>query len=250
MAQRDRAGGEGSAGAAAFATTHWSTVLAAGDSTSPEASEALERLCRTYWYPLYAFVRAKRYCAQDAEDLTQAFFERFLRKRYLKVVAHEKGRFRTFLLTLLQRFLYNEFDRATAAKRGGGIPAFPLDILEAEGRFTPLAPDRSSPELTFARAWAETVIRSGLDRLRTAYAAHAKGSLFEELKVYLSQPAHRAAYAEVASRLGMTVDAVLRSVTRLRRRYRAMVREEVANTVATPAEIDEEMHYLVELLTR
>jgi len=232
-----------------FPPTHWSVVLAAGDSASPDSREALETLCRTYWYPLYAFVRRQGKAPEDARDLTQSFFERFIEKHYLKDLLQEKGRFRTFLLTTFKRFLCDQFDRSTAAKRGGGIRFVPLEVLEAETQYTEAAASSQSPEALFDRAWAEAVVQSGVERLRAELEATGQGPVFRELKGYLSRPADRAAYTDAAQRLGMTADAVAMAVMRLRRRYRAMVRTEVANTVATPAEIDEEMRYLVELLT-
>ncbi len=235
--------------AAQFTTTHWSVVLAAGDSGSPDSQEALQRLCRTYWYPLYAFVRRKGHPPEEAKDLTQAFFERFLEKHYLKDVLAEKGRFRTFLLTTLKRFLCDQFDRSTAAKRGGGAHMIPLDALQAEALFTQEPASGQGPESAFDRAWAETVVQGSVAKLRAEYEGDDHRALFEEIKRYLSQPADRAAYSSSAQRLDLSADAVAMAVVRLRRRYRALVRAEVANTVATPAEIDEEMHYLVELLT-
>jgi DNA-directed RNA polymerase specialized sigma24 family protein len=236
--------------ASQFATTHWSVVLAAGDSASPGWREALEKLCQAYWYPLYAFIRRKGYPPEDAQDLTQAFFEQFLEKHYIKDVAQEKGRFRSFLLTTLQRFLGHQFERSVAAKRGGGVPVVALDALQAESRFKPVAASLHSPEVLFDRAWAETVIRTSMERLGAEYLAEDKAAQFAELKRYLSCPADRAAYTASARALSMSADAVAMAVVRLRRRYRAMVRAEVANTVATPAEIDDEMRYLVELLAR
>jgi DNA-directed RNA polymerase specialized sigma24 family protein len=236
-------------GSGLFTTTHWSVVLAAGDSASPDSREALEKLCRTYWYPLYAFVRRKGYSPEDAKDLTQAFFERFLEKHYLKDVLAEKGRFRTFLLTTLQRFLSDQFDRSMAAKRGGGVPIFTLEAVQAEAQFDPAAASLQTPEALFDRAWAETVVQNSVKRLRAEYETDGQRALFHGIKRYLSQPAHREAYAATGRRLGMSADAVAMAVVRLRRRYRAMVRAEVVNTVATPAEIDGEMRYLVELLT-
>ena len=236
--------------ASQFATTHWSVVLAAGDSASPGLREALEKLCQTYWYPLYAFVRRKGYPPEDAKDCTQAFFARFLERHYVKHVVQEKGRFRTFLLTVLQRFLCDEFDHKTAVKRGGGVTIIPLDALEAEARLSQAAATFQTPESIFEGAWAETVIQACVERLRTECQAEGKAAQFDELKQYLSRPADRAAYTVTAQALGLSADAVVMAVLRLRRRYREMVRAEVANTVATPAEIDDEMRYLVELLAR
>jgi DNA-directed RNA polymerase specialized sigma24 family protein len=225
--------------AADFATTHWSVVLAAGDSASPDSNEALEKLCQTYWYPLYAFVRRDGHAPEDAKDLTQAFFERFLEKHYVKAVLQERGRFRTFLLTVLRRFLCDQFDCATALKRGGRMYRVPMDGLDAEARYNQAKAVCEGSEEMFDRAWAETVVQSSLERLRADYAAAGQGSAFDELKVYLSQPANRAAYAASGRRLGLSADAVAMAVMRMRRRYRAAVRAEVANTVSTPAEIDE-----------
>jgi RNA polymerase sigma-70 factor (ECF subfamily) len=224
-------------------------VLAAKQGPSISTDAALERLCRTYWFPLYAFVRLKGSPPEDAKDLTQAFFERFLEKRYVKNFAPEKGRFRTFLLALLQRFLCDQFDRSNAAKRGGGASVVSLDTVEAEALFSHTAASCASPEAIFERAWADTVVHTSLDRLSDQYEAEGRSRLFEELKVYLSHPADRADYGATGERLGMSVDAVAMAVMRLRRQYRAAVRAEVANTVATPAEIDDETRYLVNLLT-
>ena len=234
--------------ASQFATTHWSVVLAAGDSESPGSREALEKLCQTYWYPLYAFIRRNGRPPEDAKDLTQAFFERFLEKRYVKEVVQAKGRFRTFLLTTLKRFLCDEFDRATAAKRGGGVSIIPLDALDAESRLNQAAAASQTPESVFDGAWAETVIQTCVERLHGEYQAENKAAQFVELKRYLSRPAEAGAYTATARALGLSVEAVAMAVLRLRLRYRVLVRAEVANTVATPAEIDDEMRYLVELL--
>lgn len=248
MVSNDTTSGLATRTASQFATTHWSVVLAAGDSASPGLREALEKLCQTYWYPLYAFIRRKGYPPEDAEDCTQAFFERFLEKHYIKDVVQEKGRFRTFLLTTLQRFLCDEFDHKTAAKRGGGVPIIPLDSLDAEAQLSQATATFQSPESTFERAWAETVVQTCVERLRAEYQTEGKGAQFDELNQYLSRSADRAAYSATAQALGLSADAVVMAVMRLRQRYRAMVRAEVANTVATPAEIDDEMRYLVELL--
>ncbi len=249
MVPSDTEGASAARTAAQFATTHWSVVLAAGHSVSPDAQEALERLCRTYWYPLYAFVRLKGYAPEDAKDLTQAFFERFLQRHYVKEAVREKGRFRTFLLTILQRFICDEFDRATAAKRGGGLPVVPLDTAGAEALLDHAAASCQSPEAIFERTWAHTVVQTCVERLRAEYEADGKAAQFACLKVYLSSVADRAAYAATGQRLGLSAEAVAMAVVRLRRRYRELVRAEVANTVATPAEIDDEMRYLIDLLT-
>lgn len=249
MVASDPKGDQAVRTSAQFTTTQWSVVLAAADSSSPEVDQALERLCQTYWYPLYAFVRLNGHSPEEAADLTQAFFERFLKKRQVKVVAREKGRFRSFLLTVLRRFLCDDFHRATAAKRGGGVPVISLDADEAEAQLDQAFAFCQAPELMFDRAWAETVVQTCVERLRAQYEAEGKGSVFRELRRYLSRPADRSAYQGPAQRLGMSADAVSVAVMRLRRRYRELVRAEVAHTVATPAEIDDEMRYLVDVLS-
>jgi RNA polymerase sigma-70 factor (ECF subfamily) len=249
MASSDSTGDSAVRTASQFATTHWSVVLAAADSAAPAAQEAREELCRTYWYPLYAFVRMKGHDPETAKDLTQAFFEKFLEKKYVRHFAREKGRFRTYLLSILQHFLCDEYDRVTAVKRGGGLSFVPLDTSAADSQIEEAALVQPSPEATFERAWAETVVQAGVERLRSQYEADGSGKLFEELRAYLSHPADRAAYAISGGRLQMTPEAIAMAVMRLRRRYREAVRATVANTVATPAEIDDEMRYLVGLLT-
>jgi len=232
-----------------FPATHWSVVLAAGESASPESRAAVERLCRSYWYPLYAFVRRQGQTGEDARDLTQAFFERFLEHHYLKDAVRGKGRFRTFLLIAFKRFLADRRDHSAAAKRGGGISFVPWDTLDPEAQFHELLASTESPEAVFDRAWAEATVQGSVGRLQAEYEAAGKGSRFHQLKGYLSRPADRASYTAAAQQLGLSADAVAMAVVRLRRRYRALVRVAVADTVATPAEIDDEMRYLVQLLT-
>lgn len=250
MAPDAAAGKLGVPATAEFTTTHWSVVLAAGDSGTRGSREALEELCRAYWYPLYAFARRKGHPPEDAKDLTQAFFERFLEKGYIKDVVKEKGRFRTFLLTAFRRFLCDEFDRATAAKRGGGIPLMPLDVSGVEAQQHQTGGTLDSPELVFDRAWAETAVLTTVERLRAEYQAEGKAGFFDALKPYLSHPGGRESYSATGRQLGMSADAVAMAVARMRRRYRERVRAEIANTVATPAEVNDEMRYLVELLAR
>ncbi len=234
--------------AAQFATTHWSVVLTAADTSAPGTRDALEKLCRTYWSPLYAFVRLKGYPPEDSKDLTQAFFERFLQRQALKSVAAEKGRFRSFLLTSLKNFLFDEHDRSAAAKRGGGVPIISLDTAAVEAQLEQAAASGQSLESAFDRAWAHTVVQTSLERLRAESETEGRGAQFAELRGYLSRPPNGADYRASAERLGLSTDAVAMAVLRLRKQYRATVRAEVANTVATPAEIEDEMRYLVDLL--
>jgi DNA-directed RNA polymerase specialized sigma24 family protein len=235
--------------AAGFRTTHWSVVLAAGGGPSPDAAEALERLCRSYWYPLYAFVRRKGYSHHDAEDLTQGFFARFLEKRYLDEVSAEKGRFRTFLLCSLSHFLANAWDSSQRLKRGGGATHVPLDTVDAEERYR-LEPHPSGTlEDSFDRAWAETLLSLALARLRGDFESAGKGERFGELKPFLLGEPGPGAYARISVRLGMSEQGVKSAVHRLRRTFRELIREEIAHTVATRSEIEDELRYLIRLMT-
>ena len=235
---------------AEFATTHWSTVLAAGESASVESSAALERLCQTYWYPLYAFVRRKGHPPEDAQDLTQAFFEQFIEKRFLKGVAAERGRFRTFLLTALTHFLANQWDRVKAAKRGGGFQLISLDSSILEDRYLADTSNEESPQQHFDRLWADAVMDRALVLLEQEHAAAGKAVQFEALADFLSRPPDEGEYATVGERLGLNSHAVAVAVSRLRDRYRALIRVEIADTVDSPAEVDTELHYLIELVSR
>jgi RNA polymerase sigma-70 factor (ECF subfamily) len=231
-----------------FATTHWSVVLAAKDSRSPEAAQALEHLCRTYWYPLYAFVRRKGSPPEDAQDLTQAFFERLIEKSFLKDVAPERGRFRSFLLAALGHFLADEWDRVKAAKRGGGFRFISLDQETIEDRYRSDASGAESPERHFDRLWAEAVMDRALAELENEHQAPGKAAQFEALVEFLARPPAEGEYAAVGGRLGLNSHAVAVTVARLRERFRVLVRAEIANTVDNPAEVDAELRYLVELV--
>lgn len=230
--------------AGAFATTHWSMVIHAGDSLSPDAATAMERLCGSYWYPLYVFVRRKGHRHEDACDLTQAFFARFLEKHYLRSVGPEKGRFRTFLLTSMTHFLTNEWDRSRAQRRGGGEPVFSLDAAAAEMRYRLEPVDHESPDRVFDRHWAETVMQVALDRL----AKEFDEDRFEVLKDFLLDEKGTVSYAEAASRLGMSVSAVTSAIHRMRARFRIVLHEEVAHTVGSAEEVEEEMRSLLSAL--
>ncbi len=246
----DNESGPRSTGTAAqFATTHWSTVLVAGDSASPGSREALERLCLTYWYPLYAFVRRKGYSPEDARDLTQAFFERFLEKQYLKAVDAEKGRFRSFLLKALTHFLANEWDRAHAAKRGGSPSALPLVPDALEEQYARDAVSDEPPERHFDRLWAEALMDRAMGLLEEEYRVAGKAAVFEALVGFISDRPAAGEYADVAVRLGMSEHAVAMAVSRLRERYGVRVREGIADTVDDPAEVEAELRYLIELVT-
>jgi len=228
-----------------FATTHWSMVLAAGGDSSPAVREALERLCRAYWFPLYGYVRSKGFNPHDAEDLTQEFFARFLSSNALRTVSEERGRFRAFLLASLNHFLANEWDRLRAQKRGGGRTALSLDAASAEERLQMEPSTDCTPERLCERRWASTVLEAVLDRLRAEMNAAGKATSFDALGPFLSDAAGAMTYAEAAARLGMTEAATRKAVQRLRQRYRELLREEVAHTVGAPHEVESELRHLL-----
>lgn len=229
-----------------FATTHWSVVLAAGQTHSPQTAEALEKLCRTYWYPLYAYVRRRGYDADDAQDLTQEFFARLLEKNYLASVDRAKGKFRSFLLASLNHFLSNEWDKAKAAKRGGSQTFISLDEPAPESRYLLEPASDQSPEKIFEQRWAVTLLDQALRRLKAEFAAARKGNQFEVLQVFLQREAKAGDYSEVGAQLKMSSSAVAMAVARLRQRYRELVLQEIAQTVADPADVDDEMRHLFE----
>jgi RNA polymerase sigma-70 factor (ECF subfamily) len=226
-----------------FATTHWSLVLAARDRAEPGADDALASLCGLYWYPLYAYVRRRGRGPEDAHDLTQGFFARLLEKDFLAGVDRGKGKFRSFLLASCNHFLANEHDRARAKKRGGGRPVLSLDAADAEGRYRAEPADALSPEKLFERRWAVALLQQVMSRLRDEFEAKGKGRLFDRLRGSLvgeKGTGHRAA----ADELGLSEGAVKVAVHRLRQRYRELLHEEIARTVAAPDEVEEEIRSL------
>jgi len=228
-----------------FATTHWSVVMAAGKGHSAQAAEALEQLCRTYWYPLYAFVRRHVSEPHDAEDLTQEFFSRFLAKEYFGRADPALGRFRSFLLACLKNFLAEQGRQARRLKRGGGQAVVSWDSQTTEERYRLEPADPVTPEQVYDRRWALTLLERVLARLAEEQAAAGKERVFAQLKDYLWGETRETSYAEMATRLGMTEGAVKVTVHRLRRRLRDLLREEVAHTVAAGEEIDEELRHLI-----
>ena len=235
---------------AAFRTTHWSQVLCAGRTASPEARQALEGLCSTYWYPLYAFVRRRGHGPEDAQDLVQGFFARFLARDDLASVHPDKGRFRTFLLAALAHHLANEWDRARALKRGGGLEFLPLDDGDPEERFLRADAADLAPESTFDRSWAERMLETVLSRLRQECDAEGRAGRFDALKGFLLGERGDVPYATVADQLGTSEQGVKSAVHRLRQRFRDTFREEVARTVANPAEVDDELRHLIRVMAR
>jgi len=230
-------------GQSGFATTRWSVVLAAGNQASPDYTRALSALCETYWYPLYAYLRRRGYDRQQAEDYTQDFFAALLEKQGLGKADPKLGRFRSFLLASLKNFLADEWGRMKAQKRGGGIKVSSLDFDDGDTRYGREPADDLSAEKLFERSWAQAILAQALTRLKAEFAAEDKQDLFEHLKTYLTA-GEDTPYRDAAAALNMTEGAVKVAVHRLRRRYGELVRREIAQTVATAEQIDEEMNAL------
>jgi len=228
-----------------FATTHWSVVIAAGRRQTPESDTALGTLCEIYWYPLYVYVRRQGHQPAEAQDLTQEFFARVLEKHYLQAADRERGRFRTFLLTAMKRFLQNERKRAAAQKRGGGRPILSIDFESGEERFQRELSDDWTPERVYERRWALTLLDHVLDQLERDYTEKGKGPLFERLRVFITATTTAPSYEELAAELEMTMGSVRVAVHRLRQRYRDLLRAEIANTVSNEDEVDEELDHLL-----
>jgi len=232
-----------------FTTTRWSIVLNAQDPASPHASEALEKLCRAYWYPLYAFVRRQGHDEATAKDLTQGFFAKLLEKNYLSGVHPDKGRFRTFLLVAVRHFISDEGDKARALKRGGGQPVISLDETVGEDRYRQEPVESMDAEKLYERRWALTLLEQARERLKEDYRAAGKAELYERLQPFESGGSDAPAYADVAPALGLSEGGLRAAVHRMRQRYRELVREEVAQTVNSPAEVDEEIRYLIRVVS-
>jgi RNA polymerase sigma factor (sigma-70 family) len=237
----------GGNGGVAFTTTHWSVVLEA-QSESPEAQEALEKLCRTYWRPIFAFLRRQGLPQTEAEDITQGFFAQLLERGSLNAVRKEKGRLRSFLLGGLKLFLADEQRRAMAIKRGKGQRVIPLEELRADERIEMEPSDPMTAEMIYERRWALTVLERVLSRLKDEYRAAGNATLFDLLKELLPDEPGSPSQAEIASRLGMTENAVRQAFYRFRQRYQSLLREEIAHTVATPGDIEDELRHLIAVI--
>jgi DNA-directed RNA polymerase specialized sigma24 family protein len=231
-----------------FTTTHWSVVLAAGRTNEPQSAAALETLCRTYWYPLYAYLRRRGQGEHDAQDLIQGFFAQLLERDWLDGVEQQKGRFRSFLLTSLNYYMSDERDRATAQKRGGGRALISLDAQEAEERYRLEPADDRSPDKLFERRWAMALLDRVLVRLASEFADAGKVELFKRLQPFLVAGGEATTYAQVAVEAGLSEEAFKKAVQRMRRRYHQLFRDEIAQTVASPAEVDEELQHLCEVM--
>jgi RNA polymerase sigma-70 factor (ECF subfamily) len=238
------------AGAAQFGQTQWSVVLAAaGKRDIALAEQSLEKLCRVYWLPLYTYIRRQGESPHDAQDLTQEFFASLLEKDFLGSVDQKKGRFRSFLLASLKHFLSNQRDRARAQKRGGGQTPFSLDLSDAETSIGFQPADEQTPEKAFEKRWALTLLESSLARLRKEYSERGKQEIFEQLKTTLTEGRGGVAYAELASRLGMSEASVKMAVHRLRQRYREVIRAEIAETVTQESEVEDELREVFRALS-
>lgn len=224
-------------------------MLAAREGEEPQATEAMEMLCRTYWYPLYAFVRRESRSPEDAQDLVQGFFAHLLARDFLHGLAKEKGRFRSFLLAALRNFLRDQCDKARALKRGGGQSAFTLDGKSAEDRYRLEPVDESSADRLFERRWALTLLEGALVRLESEFAATGKGELFAVLRQFQGDEPLESTGAEAAARLNMPENTFKSHLLRFRRRYRELLCEEVAQTVATPADVADELRHLRAVLS-
>lgn len=233
--------------AIAFTTTQWSVVLnAQGESAS--AQEALEKLCRTYWWPLYGFVRRQGYSPEVSQDLTQGFFAMLLERRDLDAVRREKGRLRSYLLAALKNYIAKAHRREMAVKRGEGKPLVPLEELVARERADLEPSDKLSADRIYERRWALTLLEQVLARLEAEYRAAGSSNLFEELKQLLSDEPDRPSQAQIARQLGMRENAVKQALHRLRQRYRLLLREEIAQTVAAAGDVEDELRYFISVL--
>jgi RNA polymerase sigma-70 factor (ECF subfamily) len=240
-------GGDTQHGGVAFTTTHWSVVLEA-QGESPAAQEALEKLCRTYWRPIVAFLRRQGIPPEEAEDITQGFFAELLERRSLSAVRKEKGRLRSFLLGGLKYFLANEQRRTMAIKRGKGQRLIPLEEFRADDWVEMEPADPLTAEMIYERRWALTVLERVLSRLKDEYLAADNAALFDSLKELLPDEPGSLSQAEIAARLGMTENAVRQAFYRFRQRYQSLLREEIADTVATPGDIEDELRHLIAVL--
>jgi RNA polymerase sigma-70 factor (ECF subfamily) len=233
-----------------FQTTQWSVVQSAGEVTSPEAQAALARLCQAYWLPIYAFIRKRGHSPEQAEDLVQDFFGGFLEKNYVAKAVRERGRFRSFLMSSVENFLHNVHARNQAQKRGGGIPLLSLNVQDAEACYLAEPTDETDPAKAFEQRWASTVLHTVLQRLRQEFVESGRSELFEALHAHLWGDDECVPYPQLATDFNLSVANVKTTAHRLRRRYQQLLREEIAQTISQPGEIDEEIRYLMMVVSR
>ena len=231
-------------------TTHWSVVVTAGNMDSGRAQIALEQLCRAYWFPLYTYIRRRGHSAHDAQDLTQEFFSQLLEKNWVAQADESRGRFRSFLLMVLNRFLANQWKKETAKKRGGAHHHIPLPLDTAESRLASLPSNASTPEHAFEKQWAMTLLDAVLARLRNEFETSGRADQFSHLKPCLTGTRESQPYADLAVELGTTEGAVKVMVHRMRTEYRRLLKEEIACTVASDADIEDELKHLFRVLAR
>jgi len=227
---------------AGFATTQWSIVLSVGQPS--QSREALATLCQLYWYPLYAYVRRKGYQSAEAQDLTQAFFAELLEKERIQMADQQRGRFRAFLLSSLQNFLHNQWREKQAQKRGAGTLPISFDFHDGENRYFQEPSDELTPEKIYERRWAMTFLENSVANLRSEFEKTGKVELFDNLKAYLGGPSDTVPYREMAEKLGISENAVKVAVHRMRRRCRELLLNDIAETVSSPEEVDDELQQL------
>jgi RNA polymerase sigma-70 factor (ECF subfamily) len=238
----------GAGRASRFPTTSWSLVLAAASRPTPDSRACLAGLCNIYWHPIYAYIRRHGYDTDQAMDLTQAFFATMLEKNYLADADRDRGRFRAFLLTAVKHFLANEWDKSRALKRGGGQKPVPFDPVEAEAWYAPEAVEQRTPETLFERRWALALLEQVMRRLRAEFAGTGKTEYFDKLSPMLNGDSTPNRYEGLAAELGASPGSLRVAFHRMRRRYRDLLRAEIAETVSTPAEVDEEIRFLLSVL--
>jgi RNA polymerase sigma-70 factor (ECF subfamily) len=240
---------QAAANAAQFRTTLWTVVLTAGDRSSPDSEAALAKLCQTYWLPVYAFIRKRGRSPEQTQDLTQEFFARFLEKNYVARAERQRGRFRSFLMTSVDNFLRDEHDRASSLKRGGGQSPLSLDAKLAEEEFLNEPAETLTPASAFEKHWARTLLENVMHRLAEEYRETNRLALFEQLQPHLWGDSDSIAYGELSQRLTMSVVNLRVTAHRMRQRFREILREEIAQTVSNPDEIDSEIQYLMQVVS-
>lgn len=232
------------AGTSQFATTHWSIVLAASSPESTRYQEAIEILCKTYWFPLYAYLRRRGYDRHQAEDCIQGFFASLLEKQGLRLADSDRGKFRSYLLGALKHFMADERDRIRTQKRGGNCRVFSLDFDSGEAQYAPEPSHQLSPDKLFERSWALTVLRGAVNKLEAEWSAMGKQELFQHFVVFLAPAEETVSYRDMASKLSMSEASVKTAIYRMRKRYRDLLRGEVAQTVANEEQIEDELREL------